>query len=221
VHSKGLKFGIYEDYGNYTCAGYPGVLGYLRTDAQTFASWDVDYVKLDGCYAHPSDMDRGYPEFGYYLNQTGRAMMYSCSWPVYQIYAGMQPNFSSIIDSCNLWRNFDDIQDSWASVESIIDYYGNNQDVIVANAGPGHWNDPDMLIIGNFGLSYEQSKTQMAIWAILAAPLLMSVDLRTMRPEYKAILQNKKIIAVDQDPLGIQGRRIYKVNDKQTIGTVA
>jgi alpha-N-acetylgalactosaminidase len=145
VHSKGLKFGIYEDYGNYTCAGYPGVLGYLRTDAQTFASWDVDYVKLDGCYAHPSDMDRGYPEFGYYLNQTGRAMMYSCSWPVYQIYAGMQPNFSSIIDSCNLWRNFDDIQDSWASVESIIDYYGNNQDVIVANAGPGHWNDPDMV----------------------------------------------------------------------------
>jgi alpha-N-acetylgalactosaminidase len=79
----------------------------------------------------------------------------------------------------------------------------------------------EQLIIGNFGLSYEQSKTQMAIWAILAAPLLMSVDLRTMRPEYKAILQNKKIIAVDQDPLGIQGRRIYKVNDKQTIGTVA
>ena len=83
----------------------------------------------------------------------------------------------------------------------------------MSNAGPGHWNDPDMLIIGNFGLSYEQSKTQMAIWAILAAPLLMSVDLRTIRSEYKAILQNKKIIAVDQDPLGIQGRRIYKVSD--------
>lgn len=98
-------------------------------------------------------------------------------------------------------------------MESIIDYYGNNQDSIVPNAGPGHWNDPDMLIIGNFGLSYEQSKTQMALWAILAAPLLMSVDLRTIRPEYKAILQNKKIIAVDQDPLGIQGRRIYKVSN--------
>lgn len=97
-------------------------------------------------------------------------------------------------------------------METIIDYYGNNQDVIVPIAGPGHWNDPDMLIIGNFGLSYEQSKTQMAIWAILAAPLLMSVDLRTIRPEYKAILQNKKIIAVDQDQLGIQGRRIYKVS---------
>lgn len=164
-------------------------------------------------------------------------MIYSCSWPVYQIYAGMkvsadiwffiylfncfthisfdlQPNYTAIAEHCNLWRNFDDIQDSWASVESIIDYYGNNQDTIVPNAGPGHWNDPDMLIIGNFGLSYEQSKTQMAIWAILAAPLLMSVDLRTIRPEYKAILQNKKIIAVDQDPLGIQGRRIYKVSNK-------
>ncbi|KAK7576751.1 hypothetical protein V9T40_013037 [Parthenolecanium corni] len=210
VHSKGLKFGIYEDYGNYTCAGYPGSLGSLETDAFTFASWDVDYVKLDGCYSHPSEMDRGYPEFGFHLNRTGRPMIYSCSWPVYQVYSGMQPNYSAIIENCNLWRNFDDIQDSWSSLESIIDYYGNNQDVIVPNAGPGHWNDPDMLIVGNFGLSYEQSKTQMAIWAILAAPLLMSVDLRTMRPEYKAILQNRKIIAVDQDPLGIQGRRIYK-----------
>ncbi|VEN45457.1 unnamed protein product [Callosobruchus maculatus] len=210
IHLRGLKFGIYEDYGNYTCAGYPGVLGYLQRDADTFASWDVDYVKLDGCYAHPSEMDRGYPEFGFHLNRTGRPMLYSCSWPVYQIYAGMQPNFSLITQHCNLWRNFDDIQDSWASVESIIDYYGNNQDLIVPNAGPGHWNDPDMLIIGNFGLSYEQCKTQMAIWAILAAPLLMSVDLRTIKPEYKAILQNRKIIAVDQDPLGIQGRRIYK-----------
>ncbi|KAK9739497.1 Alpha galactosidase A [Popillia japonica] len=210
VHSKGLKFGIYQDFGNYTCAGYPGILGYLETDANTFADWSVDFVKLDGCYSHPLEMDSGYPEFGYYLNLTGRPMLYACSWPVYQIYAGMQPNFSSIVTHCNMWRNFDDIQDSWASVESIMDYYGNNQDGIVPNAGPGHWNDPDMLIIGNFGLSYEQSKTQMAIWAILAAPLLMSVDLRTIRPEYKAILQNKKIIGVDQDPLGIQGRRIYK-----------
>lgn len=89
MHGKGLKFGIYEDFGNYTCAGYPGVIGNLQQDAETFASWDVDYVKLDGCYAHPSEMDRGYPEFGFYLNRTGRSMIYSCSWPVYQIYAGI------------------------------------------------------------------------------------------------------------------------------------
>jgi alpha-N-acetylgalactosaminidase len=210
IHSKGLKFGIYEDYGNYTCAGYPGILGHLQEDAETFYNWDVDYVKLDGCYSHPVDMDKGYPEFGYWLNQTGRPMIYACSWPVYQTYSGMKPNYTSIINTCNLWRNFDDIQDSWNSVERTIDYYGDNQDLIIANAGPGHWNDPDMLIIGNFGLSYEQSKTQMAMWAIFAAPLLMSVDLRTIKPDYKAILKNKKIIAVNQDPLGIQGRRIYK-----------
>lgn len=210
IHGRGLKFGIYEDYGNYTCAGYPGILGHLDQDAQLFADWEVDYVKLDGCYSLPTDMDYGYPAFGRQLNATGRQMIYSCSWPVYQIYAGILPNFSSIIEHCNLWRNYDDIQDSWASLETIIDYYGNNQEAIVPNAGPGHWNDPDMLIIGNFGLSYEQSKTQFALWAIMAAPLLMSVDLRTIRPEFKAILQNRKIIAVDQDPLGIQGRRIYK-----------
>ncbi|EDW12312.1 alpha-N-acetylgalactosaminidase [Drosophila mojavensis] len=210
IHSRGLKFGIYEDYGNFTCAGYPGIIGYEETDALQFAEWDVDYVKLDGCYALPYDMDRGYTQFGRFLNRTGKAMVYSCSWPVYQIYAGIQPNFSAIQTHCNLWRNFDDIQDSWASVENIIDYYGNNQDLIAPNAGPGHWNDPDMLIIGNFGLSYEQAKTQFAIWSILAAPLLMSVDLRTIRPEFKEILLNRKIISVDQDPLGIQGRRIYK-----------
>ncbi|XP_064549117.1 alpha-N-acetylgalactosaminidase [Drosophila montana] len=210
IHSKGLKFGIYEDYGNYTCAGYPGIIGFEKIDAYQFAEWNVDYVKLDGCYALPYDMDRGYTEFGKLLNSTGKHMVYSCSWPVYQIYAGIPPNFSAIQTHCNLWRNFDDIQDSWLSVENIIDYYGNNQDVIAPYAGPGHWNDPDMLIIGNFGLSYEQAKTQFAVWAILAAPLLMSVDLRTIRPEFKEILLNRKIISVDQDPLGIQGRRIYK-----------
>ncbi|KAH8352212.1 hypothetical protein KR084_002708 [Drosophila pseudotakahashii] len=210
IHSRGLKFGIYEDYGNYTCAGYPGIIGYEEKDALLFAEWNVDYVKLDGCYALPFDMDLGYSTFGRLLNSTGKSMVYSCSWPVYQIYAGIQPNYSAIQTHCNLWRNYDDIQDSWASVENIIDYYGNNQDLIAPNAGPGHWNDPDMLIIGNFGLSYEQAKTQFAIWSILAAPLLMSVDLRTIRPQFKHILQNRKIIAVDQDPLGIQGRRIYK-----------
>ena len=143
VHSKGLKFGIYEDYGNFTCAGYPGILGHLETDANTFAEWDVDYVKLDGklkdssrpkklfdvfffyanssffltvpfyllffkgCYSLPTDMDRGYPEFGYYLNRTGRPMLYACSWPVYQHYSGMTVShvFSYCIQCCQLLAN--------------------------------------------------------------------------------------------------------------------
>jgi len=207
VHSKGLKFGMYNDYGTHTCGGYPGVIDHMELDAQTFADWGIDYVKLDGCYADPVDMDEGYPEFGGYMNATGRPMVYSCSWPVYQTYSGMQPNWTSITATCNLWRNWGDIQDSWNSVKAIIDYFGNNQDELIPIAGPGHWNDPDMLIIGNFGLSYEQSKAQMAIWAILAAPLIMSNDLRNIRDEYKQILLNKDVIAVNQDTLGIQGER--------------
>lgn len=92
IHSRGLKFGIYQDFGNRTCAGYPGIVGHARQDAELFADWEVDYVKLDGCYSLPLDMDYGYPDFGRHLNNTGRPMVYSCSWPVYQIYAGISVN---------------------------------------------------------------------------------------------------------------------------------
>ncbi|KAL7635616.1 UNVERIFIED_CONTAM: hypothetical protein RMT77_013433 [Armadillidium vulgare] len=208
VHNLGLKFGIYEDYGNFTCAGYPGMLGNTEIDANTFAEWTVDYIKVDGCYDDPSNMDVGFPEFGYYLNQTGRPIVYSCEWPLYQSNA----NYTAIRETCNLWRNYHDIEDSWDSVQDIINFYGNDQEVFASFAGPGGWNDPDMLVIGNFGLSYEQSKSQMAIWAIFAAPLIMSVDLRTIKSDYKAILQNAAVIAVNQDPLGIQGRRISQAH---------
>lgn len=212
MHERGLKFGIYEDYGNYTCAGYPGSLQFLELDANTFAEWEVDYVKLDGCYSEPIDMDKGYPEMGRYLNATGRPMVYSCSWPAYQVFTNMMPNYTAIAETCNLWRNYNDIQDSWESVLGIVDYYGDTQDVLIPHAGPGHWNDPDMLIVGDYGLSYDQSKAQMAIWAILAAPLIMSNDLRTIKSDFRDILLNRGIIAVNQDPLGIQGRRIYKAD---------
>lgn len=92
---------------------------------------------------------------------------------------------------CNLWRNWDDIQDSWESLKGITKYFAENQHRIQPNAGPGHWNDPDMLLIGNFGLSLEQSKAQMAIWAILAAPLIMSNDLDRISPEFADILLNR------------------------------
>lgn len=210
VHSLGLKFGIYEDYGNYTCGGYPGILGHLKKDAETFAEWEVDYIKVDGCYADINDMDTGYPEFGGHLNATGRPIVYSCSWPDYQIVEGMKPNYALIAEHCNLWRNFDDIDDSWESVVSIIDYYGKDTANDFADfAGPGHWNDPDMLIIGNYGLSLDQARVQMAIWAVLAAPLIMSNDLRTIRPEFVDILTNRDVIKINQDPMGIQGRNVH------------
>ncbi|XP_055319555.1 alpha-N-acetylgalactosaminidase isoform X2 [Sitodiplosis mosellana] len=208
VHSKGLKFGIYEDYGTHTCMGYPGVINHMELDAQTFGKWDVDYVKLDGCYADIMDMNKGYPEFGRLLNETGRPMVYSCSWPVYQEEKGLMPNYEALKKHCNLWRNWDDIQDSYESLNKITEYFAVNASRIQPNAGPGHWNDPDMLLIGNYGLTVDQSKSQMAIWAILAAPLLMSTDLKNIRPEFREILINQNVIDVNQDALGIQGSRL-------------
>ncbi|KAH3781719.1 alpha-N-acetylgalactosaminidase-like [Dreissena polymorpha] len=212
VHQLGLKFGIYVDFGVRTCGGYPGSEFYLQLDANTFAHWGVDYVKFDGCNSDPSDMDFGYEAFGLFLNKTGRPMVYSCEWPVYQQFAGLKPNYASIQRTCNLWRNHADISDEWSSVSSIIDYYGANINNLANFAKPGAWNDPDMLVIGNYGLSYEQSRVQMAMWAIMASPLLMSTDLRSISPEYKFLLLNSRLIAINQDPLGIQGQRILKIN---------
>lgn len=183
----------------------------MKLDAETFAEWEVDYLKVDGCNAEPDTMDEGYPEFGRFLNKTGRPMLYSCSWPFYKERLGKMPNYELIKQNCNLWRNWGDIDDSYNTMRSITNYFAKNQDRFQPNAGPGHWNDPDMLLLGNRGLSFDQSKMQMAVWAILAAPLLMSTDLRKVTPEIKAILQNKEVIAINQDPLGIQGKRLKVV----------
>jgi len=210
VHKLGLKFGIYEDFGTETCGGYPGSLGHLETDAQTFADWGVDYVKMDGCNSDPKDMDVGFSEFGAALAATKRPMVYQCEWPLYQGGAGMTPNYTAIREHCNAWRNFYDVQDNWNNIQGIIDYYGDDKDGFLKFGGPGGWNDPDMLVIGNFGLSYDQSKAQMALWVIFAAPLIMSNDLRTIRPEFKEILQHQGVLKISQDPLGRPGRRVAR-----------
>ncbi|XP_019865597.2 alpha-N-acetylgalactosaminidase-like [Aethina tumida] len=210
VHSKGLKFGIYGDYGTYTCEGYPGSLDYLQLDAQTWAGWGVDYLKLDGCHVQTEGMEQGYGKMTKDLNATGRPIVFSCSFPA---YLGINANYTAAVEYCNLWRTYADISDTFEDVKDIADWFGKNQNKLIQYAGPGHWNDPDMLIIGNYGLSYEQSKVQMSIWAILAAPLIMSVDLRTITKEAAGILQNKDLIRINQDPLGIQGSLIKKENN--------
>ncbi|KAK4884299.1 hypothetical protein RN001_000570 [Aquatica leii] len=210
VHSKGLKFGMYEDIGTRTCAGYPGIQGYLEIDANTFAEWDVDYIKIDGCNAEQSEYEQGYTDFGMFLNNTGRPIVYSCSWPAYLETGGTPANYPYLAKICNLWRNWADIQDSYNSMTTIADWFAKNQDRFITSAGPGNWNDPDMLLIGNFGLSTEQEKSQMALWAIMAAPLLMSVDFRTIDQQSKDILLNKDVIAINQDELGLQGRRFKR-----------
>ncbi|XP_077305099.1 alpha-N-acetylgalactosaminidase [Lithobates pipiens] len=213
VHARGLKLGIYADMGNFTCGGYPGTtLDTIQIDADTFASWEVDMLKFDGCYSNSSEKSLGYPKMSYALNATGRPILYSCSWPAYEGGLPPQVNYTLLGSICNLWRNYDDIQDSWDSVLSILEWFAFNQDALQSVAGPGRWNDPDMLITGDFGLSYEQSKSQLAIWAILAAPFIMSNDLRTISQEAKELLQNRLLIYIDQDPLGKQGRRVAKVS---------
>lgn len=210
VHSKGLKFGIYENYGNKTCAGYPGIIDNVKRDINMFAEWGIDYIKVDGCYYNGYNYQKGYEDVKTRLNLTGRPIVYSCSYPAYEDELSYPTDFETLAENCNLWRNFEDIDDSWGSVTGILDYFALKQEHIAKYAGPGHWNDPDMLLIGNYGLSYDQSKVQMALWAILAAPLLMSTDLTAIRPEHKEILLNPAIIKVNQDPLGIQGLRVFR-----------
>lgn len=211
AHSLGLKLGIYEDLGNFTCMGYPGTtLDKVVQDAQTFAEWKVDMLKLDGCFSTAEERAEGYPKMSAALNATGRPIAFSCSWPAYE--GGLPPkvNYKLLADICNLWRNYDDIQDSWSSVLSILDWFVEHQDILQPVAGPGHWNDPDMLLIGNYGLSHEQARSQMALWTVLAAPLFMSTDLRSISPQSVDILQNPLMIKINQDPRGIQGRRIIQ-----------
>lgn len=210
VHSKGLKLGIYADVGNKTCAGYPGSFGYYDIDAQTFADWGVDLLKFDGCYCDSVDhLVEGYQYMSLALNRTGRSIVYSCEWPLY-MWPFQKPNYTQIRMYCNHWRNSADIYDSWESIKSVLAWTSYNQEKIVDAAGPGGWNDPDMLVIGNFGLSWDQQVTQMALWAIMAAPLFMSNDLRHISHQAKSLLQNKDVIAINQDPLGKQGYLLRK-----------
>jgi len=208
IHSKGLKFAVYEDIGTLTCAGYPGSRDFLQQDAKTFASWGADYLKLDGCYSTKEEFAKNYPLMSTYLNQTGRPMIYSCSWPAYLTDAEKKEIYPILQKNCNLWRQYDDIQDSYNSLITVINYWGDMQGDFAQFAGPGSWNDPDMLIIGNFGLSEDQSRLQMAIWSIVAAPLLMGNDVRSLQQWQKDILLNREVIAVNQDKLGKQGLRI-------------
>jgi len=210
MHSKGVQFATYTAESTTTCGGYPASEGHEAVDAQTFADWGVDYVKVDGC-GSTSYYPTGYPLMGQSLVNTKRDIVYSCSWPA---YLGTNETTktscyqSMIASGCNLWRNWDDIQCSWSSLVSIIDHYGDYGSYLQQWAAPGHWNDPDMLLIGNTCINDDEARSQMAIWSILAAPLIMGNDLRKVVSTHAPILLNKEAIAVDQDALGKQGLRI-------------
>ncbi|CAL8082618.1 unnamed protein product [Calicophoron daubneyi] len=200
VHEHGLLLGIYLDFGNLTCEGYPGTLGHLKEDADSLAGWGVDYVKVDGCYSHPQEMPDGYEQLGKYLNQTGRPMVYSCSYPMYSNWQSdpKRIDWVRLAKNCNQWRLFGDVQDSWASVSSIINQYANHQSLLFTTNGVGHWNDMDMLVIGNYGLSEEQMRVQMGMWSLLAVPLIISTDLDTIDAKSLELLKNPNLLEINQ-----------------------
>ena len=179
-------------------------MGNFASDAQTFAEWGVDYVMMDGCFATDDQLNKGFPAFGEELGKVGRDILYSCKWPAYTKSA----NFEVVAETCNTWRSQEDVQDSWNSLKNAIQTYVKNQDEWTNHTGPGAWNDMDVLEVGNFGLSDEEAKTQMAIWALISSPLIMSTDLRHIREEQKEILMNKHVIDVSQDSLAIQGKKL-------------
>jgi len=211
MHAKGATFGLYTAESPTTCGGYPASANMETLDAQTFAEWGVDYMKVDGCGA-PNYYEEGYKAMGAALEASGRDIVYSCSWPAY-INGGnetKQPFAEFINDGCNLWRNWHDIQCNWASLASIIQHWGQYGEALVPFAGPGHWHDMDMLLIGAHCVTEDEERTQMAIWSISAAPLIMGNDLRNVSDASKKILLNADAVAVSQDPLGQMGMRIGK-----------
>ncbi|UYV75358.1 hypothetical protein LAZ67_12003603 [Cordylochernes scorpioides] len=149
MHARGLKLGIYADFGSRTCMGFPGTrLQDMERDVATFTSWGVDMIKMDGCHTHPNNIESGYLRMGQLLNKTGRPVVFSCSWPFYQTFRDIQPNLTKVAQTCNLWRSFIDVEISWKSIHGIMKFYGDNQQVLAKHAGPGQWNDPDMVSNG-------------------------------------------------------------------------
>ncbi|HTV58811.1 MAG TPA: glycoside hydrolase family 27 protein [Verrucomicrobiae bacterium] len=210
VHSKGLKLGIYSSPGPKTCAGYEGSYGHEQQDAQTYASWGIDYLKYDLCSFRDVMNAAGSPEaahklmVGAYvkmrdaLRKTGRPIVYSfCQYGDDAVWRWAPES------GANLWRTTDDIKDNYTRMSDI----GFGQAGLARFAGPGHWNDPDMLEVGNGGMTSEEYRTHMSLWAILAAPLLAGNDLTKMTPETLALLTNREVIAIDQDPAGKEGDR--------------
>jgi alpha-galactosidase len=207
IHSKGLKFGIYSDAGTHTCGDRPGSLGFEQQDAESYAEWGVDYLKYDWCNTQGQDTEESYKLMRDELYKAGRPIVFSiCDW-------GQSKTWEWAGDVGHLWRTTLDITDRWDGTR-----WGNQlgwtvilekQVGLEKYAGPGHWNDPDMLEVGNPGLTINEARAHFTMWCILAAPLITGNDLKNMSPQIKEILINKNLIAINQDALGKQGFKVY------------
>ena len=216
VHAKGIKLGIYSDAAQLTCAGYTASFGFEEQDAKTFASWGIDYLKYDYCHA-PSDSNTAkirYKKMAKALKNSGRSIVFSiCEW------GERQPWLWAAYVGGQLWRTTKDIRDSWKSLTYNLDINSN----LEMYAGPGNWNDPDMLIVGlrgnkgpagdlgGTGCNDTEYQSNMSLWSIMASPLIATNDIRNMNSQTKKILLNSEVIAIDQDQMGIQGEK--KISD--------
>jgi alpha-galactosidase len=216
VHSKGLKFGLYNCAGTKTCAGYPGTRGYEYQDARFYASLDIDYLKFDWCYADSLNAVEAYTTMSKALRAAGRPIIFSlCEWGTHQPWTWAA-------NVGELWRTTGDIYACYDGTHKIDNWTANCAMHIVdlneplrKYAGPGHWNDPDMLEVGN-GMSAAEDRTHFSLWCMMASPLIAGNDIRKMSAETKSILTNKDVIAVDQDALGVQGWRYASKDSLET-----
>ena len=215
VHSKGLKLGIYSSPGPKTCAGFEGSLGHEEQDAKMYAEWGIDYLKYDLCSFIPAVMQKqapsdkaaqmrlmiaAYDKMAKALKATGRPIVFSLCQYGWDSPWEWAPELGG-----NAWRTTGDIEARWQSIYDII----GQQKGLYSYAGPGHWNDPDMLEVGNGKLSLAENRTHFSMWAMLASPLLAGNDLPNMKPAIRDILTNREVIAINQDSLGHQARYIY------------
>ncbi|KAG5008419.1 hypothetical protein AAZX31_09G251500 [Glycine max] len=206
VHSKGLKLGIYSDAGYFTCSKQmPGSLGHEFQDAKTFASWGIDYLKYDNCNNDGSKPTDRYPIMTRALMMAGRPIFFSlCEWgDLHPALWGAKVG--------NSWRTTNDINDSWESMISRADM----NEVYAEYARPGGWNDPDMLEVGNGGMTKNEYTVHFSLWALSKAPLLLGCDVRNITKETMEIVANKEVIAVNQDPLGVQGKKVRMEGDEE------
>ncbi|XP_031405460.1 alpha-galactosidase-like isoform X3 [Punica granatum] len=204
VHSKGLKLGIYSDAGTQTCSKtMPGSLGHEEQDAKTFESWGIDYLKYDNCNNPGTSPKERYPIMSKALLKSGRPIFFSlCEW-------GEEDPATWASSIGNSWRTTADISDNWNSMTSRAD----QNDRWASYAGPGGWNDPDMLEVGNGGMTTEEYRSHFSIWALAKAPLLIGCDIRAMENATPDLLSNKEVIDVNQDKLGVQGKKVKRDGD--------
>jgi alpha-galactosidase len=221
VHNQGLKFGLYSDAAEKTCAGYPGSYGFEEQDARLWASWGVDFLKYDYCYAPPDQATaiERYTRMGQALQNCGRQILFSlCEW------GGRHPHLWARQVGGQMWRATGDVVDSWVNIlqgtwwglgiDAVIDVDANLHEY----AGPGGWNDLDMLIVGlqgkgsvpGRGCTHHEYRTQVSMWSMLCSPLMIGCDLRSMSIETASLLMNPEILAVNQDPLGQQAVRLVQ-----------